>query len=404
MTIEVCRSRRRHAPGFTLIELLVVIAIIAILIALLLPAIQKVREAANRNTAALNLKHVAFAISQYKHGNGAFPDSLPEMPSSWLIPAIQRGDPYRGYSYKYTPGTSGFSIVATPQPLQGNRLFRIDESGIVIPGSDPNDPDARRTQALLDIGQFGNEVIESIQEVEPLPTDDEINNFLGQPNTLPDTFSKLSGGRSVLTWNDIFQFHGPNPAAWQNTLLPYVQSTLLFGANGEIVESLPGITLDYLGRTTFTCPNITDSILLDTQIDPKPGAHTNEERNVRLISRGLRHDPESAHFVFEFQTVMISSQSRRGSEGHDDEDLAIIVYDYPGDVAPRDPDGATNCFGAKAGVRAWYKLQSVTPSGINVALADGSVRFIRNNVNVSPFSFRATLVNAQTGTLIAPDF
>src|SRR5262245_33338259 len=100
-------------PAFTLIELLVVIAILAVLVGLLLPAVQKVRESASRLKCANNLKQIGLALSNYESANRRFPAGYLSTPGVGSYDA-QTGD--------WGPGW-GWLAILLPYVEQEN-LFR----------------------------------------------------------------------------------------------------------------------------------------------------------------------------------------------------------------------------------------------------------------------------------------
>jgi prepilin-type N-terminal cleavage/methylation domain-containing protein/prepilin-type processing-associated H-X9-DG protein len=123
-------NRSGRHRGFTLIELLVVIAIIGVLVGLLLPAVQKVRESANRTKCANNLKQQGLALHMYHDNEKVFPSALNNdfyvyWHWSWMakiLPYVEQGNLYRQaddwahitttpvhYPYPQPNGTNGFA-------------------------------------------------------------------------------------------------------------------------------------------------------------------------------------------------------------------------------------------------------------------------------------------------------
>src|ERR1700722_11035262 len=138
------QGTRRNRRGFTLIELLVVIAIIAVLVGLLLPAVQKVREAAARMSCANNLKQVGLALHNFNSTFGYFPRynfSFPTNPD----PANPYGFQKRGHSL--------FTLIL-PYIEQGNVGALINTNFSSIDPANLPPPAGTSTAAGVEVKTF----------------------------------------------------------------------------------------------------------------------------------------------------------------------------------------------------------------------------------------------------------
>jgi prepilin-type N-terminal cleavage/methylation domain-containing protein len=371
----------RRWRGFTLIELLVVIAIIAILIGLLLPAVQKVREAAARMKCSNNLKQIGLAVHNYHDSFGFMPtagsaDGRPLSPGPWpnsgegtnwlvhILPYIEQGNIYNKLTFTGDSGWTNVPSSPTSSAVNNVRLV----AGIVVPiyrcPSDPRAP-------LL---PNGSNVPNGVQVMRPsyVAIAGAVNNIdgSGQFRETRLTVNGWSPDFGLTAWGGVIvpgfsgiKLTGGIPDGTSNTMMASERAGKMYWKDS--VGGLPYAAHD---------DELGDGGICNGFIRGQDGGQRDELGNLRPMQDWS--DNRAQHFTTiryaPNQTTWLRTAANTG----------VFSASQP-----------WKCEGSNV------PLSSSHMGGVNALNADGSVRFLRDNINLLMLARYATRDDGQVLTL-----
>jgi prepilin-type N-terminal cleavage/methylation domain-containing protein/prepilin-type processing-associated H-X9-DG protein len=347
---------RKRRSGFTLIELLVVIAIIAILIGLLLPAVQKVREAAARTKCQNNLKQMGLAAHNFESAYATLPPGEWIRPSdggtsrpSWacvILSFVEQASKYSQFDFAYD--------VHAPPDATKNVAARAQDVPIFLCPSDPSE--ARFTVTLAD---------GTVQPVGRL-------NYFGNMGSVSDC--RIIDGRAGIFNGEFSSLTaGQKPKGLPIAQIPDgTSNTVMFA---EVMKKFGDTTV--VNYTTNRASDAIDTGLLLTDGRTDSGCKAGSSAATRINYLGLQYYRGGIVQNSFYNNTLPPNWNR--STG----DATTQRYTC-GDASFR---------------RAHIAASSYHSGVVNVCMGDGSVRSVRDSVDFAVWQAVGTRGNGEALTL-----
>jgi prepilin-type N-terminal cleavage/methylation domain-containing protein/prepilin-type processing-associated H-X9-DG protein len=325
----------RNRSAFTLVELLVVIAIVAVLIALLVPAVQKVRAAAARIQCANNLKQVGLALHNYHDANGMFPPAV--------LMAYARDDAEELIGGAAHPFGPNWAVLLLPSVEQDN-LYRQANPASYPGTANPNDP----TSYNLSWRAVRGAVVPTYR----CPADSGANVPFTDPKGRPPEGGWARGNYAASGGSADTDHHiGGDPALGETPFKGMSKGPVMAVNFGCRITDITDGT-----ATTF----LVHEVRIGLNAADRRGTWAMGMAGASIVCAGQDTNPNPNNRIDEADEI----------EG-------CVDFWYPG-IGSRDGMGCENKANAHS---VTAQARSRHPGGVNACFADGHIQFVKNTMS-----------------------